>query len=74
MRLDMDSVRTVPTRKKWKWDWHLLIAFFFIGTGIGIPIGIAMLVWRAWEETKGQYWEKRPNMGDLYYDTARKEQ
>ncbi len=70
----MDSaVRTVKT-KGWKWDWHLLIAFFFIGTGIGIPIGVVMLLWRAWEETKGQYWQQRPNLGDLYFDTARKNQ
>ena len=42
-----------------------MLAFFFIGTGIGIPLGIAMLVWRAWSEYKGQFWERKQSMGDL---------
>jgi hypothetical protein len=63
---DRDGIlRTVNQKQKWFFDWHVMLAFFFIGTGIGIPLGIAMLVWRAWSEYKGQFWERKQSIGDL---------
>lgn len=50
--------------KKRYFDVYVLVAFFLIGTGVCLPIGVMMLIWKAWNEYKGQFWKEKINMNE----------